>query len=395
MRLLWLTILLPTLMQAQQIQFATNPTQMASHHMILEYQLPENLKEKTLKLTLLHNYGLLQLNAAAKECAVAFELPQSISSNAGAITLRLNGQSGLLAENKFTIIPDTIKLPLMEAYSGPKQILTGGKDYTAVVGTTLDSMDNPWPEKTPVDFNYTYKGKQKRELVASKSLYAYQRFFSDNQSGNATITVFSQEAPHQEFDLTLYPNFPESFDLFEERDHDFADGKQVAEVYTSPIKDRYNNFISDGTLVHFTVYENNRIITQANGEIIRGVASINLPAPIKPITWKVEARINNFSVSTPVLVTFKKSIQGYKAKMIGNHQLQAGPIKGFNKQLVADHTPVEIQIMQNGFLQQNVIAFTKGGMAHLDLERLDLEPCEYTLILNCGDQKTILTAVIR
>ena len=81
--------------------------------------------------------------------------------------------------------------------------------------------------------------------------------------------------------------------------------------------------------------------------------------------------------------------------MIGNHQLQAGPIKGFNKQLVADHTPVEIQIMQNGFLQQNVIAFTKGGMAHLDLERLDLEPCEYTLILNCGDQKTILTAVIR
>ncbi|MEM1408672.1 MAG: hypothetical protein AAGG59_17955, partial [Bacteroidota bacterium] len=274
MRLLWPIILLPTLMQAQQIQFATNPTRMAGHYIILEYQLPENLNGETLKLTLLHNYGMLRLNAAAEDCAVAFELPQSISSNAGAITLRLNGQSGLLSENEFTIVPDTIKLPLMEAYSGPKQILTGGKDYTAVVGTTLDSMDNPWPVNTPVDFNYTYKGQAKNEQVPTQRLYAYQRFFSDNESGNATITVSSQEASHQEFDLTLYPNFPESFALFESRDHDFADGKQVAEIYTSPIKDRYGNFISDGTLVHFTVYENNRIITQANGETIRGVASI-------------------------------------------------------------------------------------------------------------------------
>ena len=387
-----LLIIINQLAMAQKAMMTNNNQRIAGDNSIVYFQTETDAyQDHTLRLVVFHNFGISTYLKKVENCFVGFDLSQSLTEQSGELSLRLYADTELIAQELFIISTDTTQLPLLDALCGPRQILTGGEDHTALVSTTLDSLDNPWPEGTPTRFDYVFKNTVKTAIKNSKPLYTYQIFYSDNESGNAVISVQSQKGTHSEFDLTLHPNFPQDFLIKSDRDHYYADGKQVTEINTSRIVDRFGNVTSDGTIVNFIIEAKGHPFQTGIGRTINGVATLKIPAPLSPITWNVSAQINQFAKSDEIAINYQKSISPFSAKELSSKRIEVGPITSFIGQLVPDHTHVDLHIFQNGELHQIITAFTKNGIARADLTPLNLAPCEYEILVNCGGEQTMLT----
>lgn len=397
MRTLLFIILLLTINQlavAQKAMMTNNDQRIAGDNSFVCFQTETNAyQDQRLRLVVFHNFGITTYLKKAKDCLVGFNLPELLTDQSGEFSLRLYDDIGLIAQDRLLISADTTQIPLLDALCGPKQILTGGEDHTALVSTTLDSLDNPWPKGTPTRFNYVFKDIIKTATKNSKPLYTYQKFYSDNQSGNAVISVQSQEGTHKEFDLTLYPNFPLDFSLTPDRDHYYADGKQVTEISTTRIVDRFGNVTPDGTIVNFIIESKDHPFQSGIGRTINGVATLKIPAPLSPVIWNVSAQINQFAKSDRVTIDYQKAIAPFSVKESLSTTIAVGPIKSFIGQLVPDHTRVDLHVFQNEELHQIITAYTKNGVTHTDLTPFNLEPCQYEILVHCGGEQTMLTFV--
>jgi hypothetical protein len=395
MRSVLYTILLITINQlaiGQDVVMTNNHQRIAGDNSLVGFQIEtDTYEDHTLRLVVFHNFGISTYSNKVEDCLIGFNLTQSLTDQSGEFSLRLYDDTELIAQGLLLIGADTTQLPLIDALCGPKQILIGGEDHTALVSTTLDSLDNPWPEGTSTRFDYVFKDIIKTANKNSKPLYTYHRFYSDNESGNAVISVQSQQGTHKEFDLTLYPNFPQDFSLIPDRDHYYADGKQVTEINTSRIVDRFGNVTPDGTIVNFIIEAKDQPFQTGIGRTINGVATLKIPAPLSPIIWNVSAQIDQFAKSDQVAIDYQKAIAPFTAKELPSKIIEIGPITSFIGQLVPDHTRVDLQIFQNGELHQTIMAFTKNGIAHSDLTPLNLAPCTYEILVNCGGEETMLT----
>ncbi len=337
-----------------------------------------------LRLLVLHSFGLHSWQANAAECVVSFPTSSELWNHSGEVELKLFFENQLLSEEKLTILPDTSYAPLVEAYCGPKQILTGGEDFTMVIGTGVDSLDNPWPRGTAVDYEYLFKRTFKKRSVNTKTLHSYTRFFSDDESGTPVITVASHGSSHSEFNVTLYPNRPETFSLEYDRSHKYADGKQVTAIKTSVIKDELRNIIADGTLVYFKIVSNLGTTTYATAGMVNGIATIRLPAPKEAMLWTVQAFIEDYTKSTESSIEYLPSVKPYPVAF-EEGMMKIGPIKGFSYQFVPDHTEINITLCHKDEHYKTVL-YTAGGKATFDPEKLNLTRGLYDVVLNCGGQ---------
>ena len=384
-RLLIIFLFISTWAHAQQSQFVSKDSLIAGSFYQAVYEVPQQAG-KTYRLLVNSAYGVSVLKSVSANSRVQFDFPSHLTELKGVLSLRLLDDGNQIIDKRtLHIMADTSYQPLVEALCGPKQILVGGEDYTAIIGTVLDSLDNPYPEDTPISFQYRFKNSQKMENVSSKPLYAYHRFFSSDQTGHPVISVFSNGAAHQEFELTLYANAPLTFSLTIERDHPYADGKQVAEIKTTRIADRYGNSIGDGSLVDFKIEAGDGSIYYAQATTIKGVASAYVPAPSIPMRWRVQASVNQYVQSSSLSVNFLSAVQPFSIDKEGD-EIKIGPIKSFIDQWVAYRTPVELSFYTDDVEVLSTTALTEDGMVILDLKNFNLYPCKYTLKANCGGQ---------
>ncbi len=368
---------------AQQVSYASRHVSMAGQPYLAAYHLGNEDEGATYKAIIAGAYGLYTIENSSSECTVDFQLPSHLLAVKGDLSLKLLHQGSIIHHSTITIKADTTRAPIIEAYCGPKQIISGGQDYTAVIGTVLDSLDNPWPKNTPTTFQYRYKGTSRSRTIASKNLYAYHRFYSNNQTGHPVISVSAMGAAHEEFELTLYPGAPQRFSLTIDRDHDYADGKQIAAITTTKITDKNGNAIADGSLVNFNITSDDGALSKAQATTINGVATLQIPAPDRPVTWLIEAAINQFVNSDPLETSFKSAIQPFAINK-KNDSIMIGPIKSFSDHWVPYRTPVAIEIMAENIKVASTTVLSESGMAILDLASLNLEPCDYTLKATCG-----------
>lgn len=368
---------------ASKVSYTSTHFSMAGKPYLASYHISNEDEGATYKAIVVGAYGIFTIENSSSECTVDFQLPSHLLAVKGDLSLKLLYQGSIIQHTIITIKADTTRAPIIEAYCGPKQIISGGLDYTAVIGTVLDSLDNPWPKNTTTTFQYRYKGNSRNRTIPSKKLYAYHRFYSDNQAGHPVISVSAKGAAHEEFELTLYPGAPQRFSLTIDRDHDYADGKQIAAITTTKITDKNGNAIADGSLVNFNITTDDGGLSKAQATTINGVATLHIPAPDRPVTWLIEAAINQFVNSDPLETSFKSAIQSFTINK-KNDSIMIGPIKSFIDQWVPYRTPVAIEIRMENIKVASTTVLSESGMAILDLGSLNLEPCDYTLKATCG-----------
>ena len=293
-RLITILLLATSFCYAEEARFISEDSLIANKYYEAQYALSHQ-EQQPYKLIVSSAYGTSILKSNSEKGRLNFLFPVGLSTLKGTLSLRLlNQKNELVSKNTIVIYADTSYQPVMQAFCGPKQILVGGEDYTAVIGTVIDSLDNPYPEGTPVEFQYRFKGIQKKVVVETTPLYSYHRFFSSNQTGYPVISVSSNGASFEDFELTLYAQAPVKFNLIPKRDHDYADGKQVTLINTSRIMDKYGNSIGDGSLVDFKISTSEGRLYRAQATTINGVATAYIPAPTKPVKWTIQAAVDPF-----------------------------------------------------------------------------------------------------
>ncbi len=346
----------------------------------------------SLRLVVLHNFGVYSQKAMVNNCMVSFKTSSVIWDHSGRFELTLYYQDKVLSKNIITMVPGTSYAPEVEAYCGPKQILAGGEDFTMVIGSSLDSLDNPWPVGTEITYRYVFKSHAKLRTAKTKVLHSYVRFYSDNESGTPVISVAKDNSSRNEFDITIYPNHPKSFKLSYDRAHPYADGKQITTIVTNEIIDTLGNRIADGSMVYFEIKTSYGEIMQAMGTTVGGIADITLPAPAKAMDWSVRAYIEDYSQSNTISIPYLPSVKPFAIQWTKDQQLIIGPVTGFLQQYVPNYTEMEVMICA-AHTEVTKTIYSREGMAFLDVGEMGLEKGTYTVTVGCGGQikgKTIM-----
>ncbi len=325
-----------------------------------------------------HGFGVIQVNGVVNKPYVTFNIPKSITSKSGVLTLRIFQNKKMIYAKDLDILPIPIAEKL-ESYCGPKHLVIDRNDYAMMVSTVLDSLDNPLPENTTVHFNYQHGDQLTKSEKKTRKLYAYQRFEAQNKIGYGTITANYDNISEKAFRVDYYAHDPVGFSISYDRQHQYADGEQLVYLQTDKIQDRFGNVIGNGTLVKFIIRNQAGEISELYGQTIDGVAKGLKYAPNTPNNWTVTAIIPNFAESKNTLdLSFRPSIKGFEIQFLNHDEIVVGPIVGYLNQLVQNGKSVKITI-KNSEETLIIERQTTNGHVSLSLKNLRLAKGEYEI----------------
>lgn len=345
-------------------------------------------------LTIHHSYGTSIIAGTEKNKGqIQFQIPKLISNKAGLISLTLSDHSIIYWQGETYISPDTKSKSSIEAYCGPKHLLTGRDDFSMAIASVLDTHDNPYVDGTKIDFGTLINQKYVVDSIAVQGLVAYKRIYAPNTNGYGSIAVGYNALSHSEFRVDFYSNDPEDFNISVHRQHQYADGNQLIEFETSQLHDASANDIGNGTLVYFSIEDSKGRKTSLTTPIINGMGRFSIPAPNYPTTWRVNAEIPYYAKSNNSLsLEFKASITDIPVEL-NDYKLKVGPVNGFMGQWAKDGTALTITLFNSNHsieLKQTLI----DGTSTVDLSQRSMPSGNYSIRVAIGNQNTELEDVI-
>ena len=286
-------------------------------------------------LSIIHSHGALLIKSDTGIRDLRFTLPKYISEKRGWLDVKLVENNQIRKSSQTEIVPNVASKRTIEAYLGPKHIITQGEDFSMVLGTVLDSLDNPYPFGTSIEIKTLINNQLIVTNHIQHHLVAYKRIFSPNRAGYGAVSMKYKEVGSKEFRLDFYPNKPSSYQINFDREHSYADGLQLIRFYTSRITDKYNEVMGDGTQVYFQIEDHLENITVITGQTVQGIAEFFLPAPIYATTWIVKSEIPNFSNSNNLRLSFRSAISDAPA-IVDKNLIIIGPVLGYMGQYIKD-----------------------------------------------------------
>ncbi|NNF22186.1 MAG: hypothetical protein HKN67_09600, partial [Saprospiraceae bacterium] len=203
--------------------------------------------------------------------------------------------------------------------------------------------------------------------------------------GKVLAHITHGESGSTQRSINVVASDPENFKLNHERIFPYANSTEPVRLFTSTIRDRYGNIVADGTLVEFIVNgsDNSKIVT--SGMTINGMAEVELPAPIKPVKWKIQAFITAFSYSKVIQLYWSSAIEQLPASYNEDSKiLIVGPLKSRFNNLMPDGTVVNVTYKDQTDTLEYFIG-ARSGMAIIDLSNHDMQSGLYSLnIESCG-----------
>ncbi|MDQ1287349.1 MAG: hypothetical protein QG622_914 [Actinomycetota bacterium] len=307
--------------------------------------------------------GTGTLTSVAGASGVArFSLPRTAGAWAGLVSL--TARSGALtgtADVRF--FPGPVADPVT-AVVGPRSILAGSGETSMAVAVPMDRNGNAPEDGTPVTFRRVLPGGAASiATTRTARLLAWREFPStvtagrdlvhaaaDGASGPATtlITAASRPVP---FDLSLVGQVPS------------ADGRSLAEVRTSLLRDPYGNVEPDGTLVTLTGNgpDGSWSLT---GVAVGGVARFAVQAPDLPGTVQLAATCHGTVSRNPLSVGFAANGVTLPATAVRDGDdlvVDVGPIHDGTGAQVADGSEVTVAVTDGaGRTVRNVRATVDG-----------------------------------
>lgn len=340
------------------------------------------------KLILSSSYGSTVLKATVDSEAVYFLIPSYIAKKSGWITYSLVLNTKILNNGSFEIVPTSAIQSPIESYLGPPSILAGGEDYSMLVVTATDTLDNLLVNDTPVLIREHFEaiGANTPNKIAKR--IAWKRIYSQEKSGRLFVSATINNTSSKEQITDVFPNNAVDFSIVEKRTHPYADGNQIANLKTDQIIDSYGNVISDGTLVTFYITASDGTAMQTSGTTIDGVASAKLLHPDAAVSWKIQAFVSGIAESNKIELTFQSIVSDFQFHFSDdNRLLQVGPIKSYMNQIVAEGTEVKLTINND---EKVLIQATNQGVVNFNLPKTYFEAGTFVLTIETlGISKTI------
>ena len=308
-------------------------------------QLNFNNIDEDCKLYLHHSYSKTILKPEIVENKGIFSLPEFLSSKSGIVNWVLLKDGEQKRIGSFEILPKVASKTVIESYFGPRSIQAGDRDYSMLVVVPMDAMDNPLPDSTCVMLHKQFYEEIDSVEIFTDKLMAWKNIMAYRKAGNINISSRVLGVNSIELTTNVLPSNATNFQISSFRNHDFADGNQIAEFTTSEIKDEWGNTISDGTLVSFYIENEAGTILSTRGSSIEGVATAKIIHPDHPDTWKIKAYITGLAESNTIEISFRQALKDFEVEFYNkNRTIKVGPLQSFMQQLIPDGALVKLHI---------------------------------------------------
>lgn len=290
-------------------------------------------------------FGSAILQPTTKENQFTFHFPKTFYEKSGICTWRLVGDNSRYTSGKITIQPNANKNKQIESYLGPPSIIAGEIDYTMLIAAPVDIYDNPLMDSTLVSVKKQFNTTIEEATVPLKNGIAWKNLYSPKNSGRMLIAASSYQTTSKELTAMVYPANATDFNIEYQSNHNYADGNQIITFSTDILKDKFNNIVSDGTLVTFTVSDSREMRLQTTGTTINGIAKGRLLHPYNPTQWTVKAYVTGAAQSNKIHLGFKSALKDFKiAYSIDGRTIDISEMQSFMGQLVPDGIPLTLEI---------------------------------------------------
>ncbi|QXP60260.1 hypothetical protein [Olleya sp. HaHaR_3_96] len=314
-----------------------------------------------------NSYGSTLVSATLKNNTLHYKIPENITKKRGINTWKLLDKHTSLS-GTFTIHPNT-EVANMETYIGPPSIEAGGTDYTMLVVIPTDSLDNPLAENTLINAKHQFLASEENDAIFTKYLISHKNINSKKESGRMLVSSECLGINSKEFTINVTAAIPTDFKISAARPHDYADGNQVTTFYTSVLKDKQNNIVSDGTFVTFFITNEKGNILKTTGTTIEGVVQAKMIHPDYADRWSIKAYVDGMSESNTISLNYKQVIKDFEvAFTYKNRAITVGPLQSFMKQMIPDGLHVTLQIYKDGSLLDTIIKTSFNGYVNFNLK---------------------------
>jgi len=317
-------------------------------------------------------YGTTIIQGRKVNKEIEYILPPNYSTRSGKCYWSLVCNKTELTTGTISIKPESNKPKVIETYIGPPSIIAGGTDYTMLVNVPTDKYDNPLVDNTPVLIKHQFGNSITETAMKLKNFIGWKHIYSPTASGRILVSASCNTIDSKELTTIVHPANASDFKIDFKRGHKYADGNQVIQFITAIIYDKFNNVISDGTLVNFSIKNTKGVKLQAIGTTVNGVARAKMLHPSEKETWEIVAYITGAAESNKLLVNFEPAVENYKVTFSNDFRMiTVGPIKSFMNQLIPDGITINCAIYDedNRWIETKNTTSRKGlGIFYLDAD---------------------------
>ncbi|MBE7660283.1 hypothetical protein F7646_06780 [Tenacibaculum finnmarkense genomovar finnmarkense] len=325
-----------------------------------------------------NSYGSTLINSEINNDTIIFKIPTYVSNKIGVLNWKIVNDKNNIS-GKFKIIPKSKPISL-ETYLGPPSIEAGRIDYTMLVVIPTDDLDNPLKKGTSVKVKHQFLKSERKVKVLTDNLIAFKKIYSPLKSGRMLVSSESLGLNSKEYSLNVMPAIGTDFKIFFKRNHKYADGNQITTFYTSIIKDKNKNVISDGSFVDFFITNKKGNMLKTAGTTINGIAYAKMIHPEFEDNWKVKAYITGISESDILKISYQKIIEKFDVKFSDNNRtVKVGPLNSFMNQMIPDGLKVKLAIYKNEKLLNDIIKKSKDGFVYFKLNSNIYKNGNYTI----------------
>ncbi|MCG8238688.1 hypothetical protein [Tenacibaculum finnmarkense] len=338
-----------------------------------------------------NSYGSTLVNSEIDNNKIIFKIPPYVSNKTGIVNWKIVNDKNNIS-GQFKIISKSKPISL-ETYLGPPSIEAGRIDYTMLVVIPTDDLDNPLKKGTSVKVKHQFLKSERKVKVLTDNLIAFKKIYSPLKSGRMLISSASLGLNSKEYSLNIMPAIGTDFKLFFKRNHKYADGNQITTFYTSIIKDKNKNVISDGSFVDFFITNKKGNMLKTAGTTINGIAYAKMIHPEFEDNWKVKAYITGISESKILKISYKKIIEKFDINFSNNNRtVKIGPLKSFMNQMIPDGLKVKLAIYKDEKLLNDIIRKSKDGFVYFNLNSNIYENGNYTIKITAAAVTKIFEA---
>lgn len=270
----------------------------------------------------------------------------------------------------------------------PKTTVAGSNETSMGIVVPFDRFGNLVRSGTPLTFTVRRPDETRAKLPAIiQNGVGWREIGSGRVAGDTAVTAAVGAAAGVGARLREVPNTAVRVALVEMEEVFSADSRTLVPLQTEPLRDRFGNLLSDGTLVEFIVAGQDGT-AYLTGIIINGVAQTTLQAPLEPQTMRVTARVGDVE-SAPLLLEFVQFVEPFvvtlradvdqNALFVESGTLESGAI-------VPDGSVGRILLARDGVLVRDFSAETQLGRIHETIYLSELSSGSYTVFLTVGGQ---------
>lgn len=378
--------------QLPEIQLTVDSTYNVGYP--VSFNINSSLASTQAVLVIKDSWGLHALPTELAPGTNVIIIPTALTTKSGRVDLELWVNEDLSAKTHFNMAPQNLKQPFPEVYTGPRFLLAGGADEAMMVATPLDSLDNPLPEGTEVNYRVRGRGGDQLSTGVIQGLFTYHMFNSDRQTGIMTAHMTCANSSSPEFDFFVKSAAPGDFNIIQDQLHQEADGQQLVRITTDELTDSLGNVLVDGTIVRFIAESSLGSFNQYSAPTINGVAVAEFPFPAEAQSWNLKALIPGYARSNRLEIVFEPSLKELTAHyQLETHSLVIGPlITRFGNQ-IADGTKIKVLLKTPDKHSIELITTTRLGMSRVDLASAKIPNGTYDIEFYGGGLKLELNKV--